>query len=137
MCIRDSAKQNDIRLFFFHYDCTVGGKPRIKVRNGQAGFFTDEELADSGGVLWSPEEVEPCADPRLDPPVLVGSQISFDAQAVRAFAEGRPWDCFGPEFDLAKTHTRTPTIQTGDMLLIDAVTEPVSYTHLRAHETVL
>ncbi|MBK5267046.1 MAG: 3-hydroxyacyl-[acyl-carrier-protein] dehydratase FabA, partial [Acidimicrobiia bacterium] len=117
------AKQKDIRLFFFHYDCTVGGKPRIKVRNGQAGFFTDEELADSGGVLWSPEEVEPCADPRLDLPVVVASQTSFDTEAVRAFAEGRPWDCFGPEFSLAKTHTRTPTIQTGDMLLIDSVTE--------------
>jgi acyl transferase domain-containing protein len=46
------AQQGDVRLFFFHYDCRVDGALRLSVRHGQAGFFTDEELAGSGGVLW-------------------------------------------------------------------------------------
>ena len=117
------ANQDDIRLFFFHYDCVVDGVDRIQVRHGQAGFFTDAELADSGGVLWSAEEAEPCDNPRLDPPVAVSSETSFDADAVRAFAEGRIWDCFGDEFAHAKTHTRSPAIQTGQMLLLDSVQE--------------
>ena len=59
---------------------------------------------------------------------MTPTQRSFDASAIRAFAEGRPWDCFGEQYELARTHTRTPTIQTGDMLFLDRVTDfdPVS-----------
>ena len=32
-------------MFFFSYDCYVDGKLLIEMRNGVAGFFTDEELA--------------------------------------------------------------------------------------------
>jgi len=117
------ATQNDIRLFFFHYDCAVDGVDRIEVRHGQAGFFTDAELADSGGVIWSAETADPTANPRLDPPDVVGTRTSFDAAAVQAFADGRIWDCFGEEFALAKTHTRSPAIQSGDMLLLESVSE--------------
>ena len=39
------------------------------MRDGQAGFFTDEELASSGGVLWEPARREPHrGDGPLDPP---------------------------------------------------------------------
>ena len=52
------AQQGDVRLFFFHYNCRVNGELRLSVTGGQAGFFTDAELADSGGVLWSPSHVQ-------------------------------------------------------------------------------
>ncbi|NIT95545.1 MAG: hypothetical protein GWN79_09170, partial [Actinobacteria bacterium] len=61
------AKTGDVRLFFFHYDCYVGDRLLISVRNGQAGFFTDEELAGSHGVLWEAEDDDPDPDARLDP----------------------------------------------------------------------
>ncbi|HUP22947.1 MAG TPA: beta-ketoacyl synthase N-terminal-like domain-containing protein, partial [Thermoanaerobaculia bacterium] len=115
------AEQDGIRLFFFHYDCHTADRPRIRVREGQAGFFTDEELRASAGVLWSPEEVAPRSDARLDPPDVVCARRSFEASQVRAFAEGRLWECFGDGFDLAKTHTDTPTIQSKDMLFLDRV----------------
>jgi hypothetical protein len=38
--IDQHARQGDIRLFFFHYDCRVDGAVRLSVRNGLAGFFT-------------------------------------------------------------------------------------------------
>jgi acyl transferase domain-containing protein/3-hydroxymyristoyl/3-hydroxydecanoyl-(acyl carrier protein) dehydratase/1-acyl-sn-glycerol-3-phosphate acyltransferase len=117
------ARQDDVRLFFFHYECLVDGKPRIRVKGGQAGFFTDEELANSEGILWSPEEFEPVANPRLDPPAVRCTHSSFDADQVRAFAEGRPWECFGEGFDHSRTHTETPAIQSGKMLFLDAVSE--------------
>ena len=53
------AKQGDVRLFFFHYNCEVDGDRRLEVRNGQAGFFTDEELENSAGVIWQAEKEEP------------------------------------------------------------------------------
>ena len=62
------AKHGDVRLFFFHYDCRINGSPRLTVRQGQAGFFTDEELLDSDGILWTPEEQELVDNPTLDGP---------------------------------------------------------------------
>ena len=53
------AKQGPVRLFFFHSDTRVNGEVRLSVHNGQAGFFTDEELAGSNGVLWDPQTTGP------------------------------------------------------------------------------
>ncbi len=117
------AEQDGIRLFFFHYDCHVAGRPRIQVRGGQAGFFSDLELSRSAGILWTPEDADPCAEPRLDPPDVVCTRSSFSQEQVEAFAAGRPWDCFGPGFDLTRTHSDTPTIQGGDMLFLDTVSQ--------------
>ena len=112
------AKHGDVRLFFFHYDCRINGKPRLTVRQGQAGFFTTEELADSDGILWTPEEQELVAMPVLDSPTYDFSKTIFTAEQVRAFSESRPWECFGDGVMRTKTHTRTPTIQSGKMLFL-------------------
>ncbi|HQY61700.1 MAG TPA: beta-ketoacyl synthase N-terminal-like domain-containing protein [Polyangiaceae bacterium] len=116
------AEQNGIRLFFFHYNCWVNGELRMSVRSGQAGFFTDEELAGSAGVLWSPEAATPVANPRLDPPRALSSRRAFSRDQITAFVEGRLGECFGPELDHADSHTRTPTIAGGKMRLLDEVT---------------
>jgi 3-hydroxymyristoyl/3-hydroxydecanoyl-(acyl carrier protein) dehydratase/1-acyl-sn-glycerol-3-phosphate acyltransferase len=117
------AQQDEVRLFFFHYECLVDGQPRIRVKGGQAGFFTDEELANSEGILWSPEKFEPVPNPRLDPPSVRCTYSSFDGDQLRAFAEGRPWECFGEGFEHSRTHTETPAIQSGKMLFLDEVSE--------------
>lgn len=116
------AEQNGIRLFFFHYNCWVNGELRMSVRSGQAGFFTNEELASSAGVLWSAETATPIANPRLDPPRALSSRRAFSRDQLTAFIEGRLGECFGPELDLADSHTRTPTIAGGKMRLLDEVT---------------
>ncbi len=115
------AAQGDTRLMFFHSDCRVDGKVRLSVRKGQAGFFTDEELANSEGCLWKPETQEIVANPRLDAPFVNCTKNSFTKEDVRAFADGRPWDCFGPGFEWAQTHTRTPKIQGGRMVFLDDI----------------
>jgi 3-oxoacyl-(acyl-carrier-protein) synthase/3-hydroxymyristoyl/3-hydroxydecanoyl-(acyl carrier protein) dehydratase len=116
------AAQGDVRLFFFHYDCRVNGELRVSVRGGQAGFFTDEELAGSAGVLFRAEEAKPTPDPRLDPPPCVTHKRAFTAEDLDAFVAGDARRCFGPGFERAATHTRTPTIQGGRMRLVDEVT---------------
>ena len=112
------AKHGDVRLFFFHYDCRVNGKPRLTVRQGQAGFFTTEELADSDGILWTPEEQELVPNPVLDSPTYAFGATTFTAAQVKAFSESRPWECFGEGVLRTQTHTRTPTIQSGKMLFL-------------------
>lgn len=115
------ARQGDIRLFFFHYDCTTGDAVRLTVRNGQAGFFSDEELAASGGVVWTPEHETVTG--RLDSPPCPTSRRSLSANDVKALAGGQIWSTLGEGFECAASHTRTPTIAGGNMLFIDEVTQ--------------
>lgn len=117
------AAQGPVRLMFFHYDCTNGGRPQLTVRNGQAGFFTDAELADSAGCLWRPEEQEIVPEPRLAPPAARCGKSRFGREELEAFARGDAFACFGEGFEIAKTHTRSPRIPEGRMLLQDRVTD--------------
>ncbi|MFI6515709.1 beta-ketoacyl synthase N-terminal-like domain-containing protein [Spirillospora sp. NPDC050679] len=111
------------RLFFFHSDCRSGDRPKLSVRHGQAGYFTDDELAEAGGVLWDPADEPSPDDLRLDPPAVPDAPRRYGPDAVRAFAEGRAADCFGPGWDLARSHVRSPRIGQGRMLLLDEVTD--------------
>ena len=53
-----------VRMFFFQYDCMAGDRRVFSVRNGQAGFFSDEELASGKGVMWdAARDAPPTADP--------------------------------------------------------------------------
>lgn len=103
------AEQGGVRLFFFHYDCAVDGQARLSVRNGQAGFFTDAELAATRGVLGY--------EPTPRPP----DTRRFGPEQARAFADGRLADCFGPEFAVAGAHVRTPRPASPEFLLFDEV----------------
>ncbi|RYE91518.1 MAG: hypothetical protein EOO75_08725, partial [Myxococcales bacterium] len=116
------AKHEDVRLFFFHYDCHIGDERRLSVRGGQAGFFTDAELLASGGILWEPETGENTPDPRLDAPRVEVAR-SYTREQLDALADGRPWDCFGETHRRARTHVRTPRTGAGPLQLFDAVTD--------------
>ena len=115
------ARQGEVRLFFFHYDCTIDGRPALTVRQGQAGFFTEEELNESAGVLWTPEGQAIKPDARLDPPAVACTRRQFSAADVRAFCEGDLFACFGPGFEAGQAHVRTPAIQNSKMLLVERV----------------
>ncbi len=118
------AKHGDVRLFFFHYDCYTQDRPQLSVREGQAGFFNEAELAESAGILWTPEEEENLvANPRLDPPAVACTRSSFTAEQIRAFSEGDAYACFGEGFEYAMPHNRTPAIQSGKMLFLERITE--------------
>ncbi|MDT7787745.1 MAG: hypothetical protein QOF58_6164 [Pseudonocardiales bacterium] len=114
------AELNGVRLFFFHYDCHVDGELRLSVRKGQAGFFTDAELAATAGVIWDPARENP--DGTCDQP-LAQAPRSFTAEKVRAFAQGRPADCFGDAWSVTRSHSRTPRIDDGRMLFLGEVTD--------------
>jgi 3-hydroxymyristoyl/3-hydroxydecanoyl-(acyl carrier protein) dehydratase len=122
------GEYGSVRLFFFHYDCYLGDTLLMSVRNGQAGFFTESDLAATGGVLWDPTAEEPPAasfggEGTVTAARVAGTRRRFDSNAVRAFAEGRPGDCFGPDWAPTKAHVRSPRIGAGRLLLIDEVTE--------------
>jgi len=137
------AQLGGIRMFFFHSDLRVNGELRLSVRSGQAGFFSDEELANSEGVLWDAASESPTAfRGKHGSPRIALAPRAFDRAAVSAFAAGRVRECFGPEFALTEAHTRTPRIQSGRMQLIEEVTHfdsaggPWGRGYLRAVKTI-
>ncbi len=136
------ARFDDVRLFFFHYDCCVDGQLRLRVRDAQAGFFTDEELAATTGVLWDPEQADINADARVDLPAAACEASTFGPRELHAFADGQTFECFGNGFEAARSHVRSPRIQRGHHLLVDEVTEfdptggPWGRGYLRAEKRV-
>ncbi|WUT00973.1 acyltransferase domain-containing protein [Streptomyces sp. NBC_00708] len=117
------AEADGVRLAFFHYDCYVDGELRLSVREGQAGFFTPAELADSGGVRWDPSEHPPGDGLPLDPPAVPCGRSRFGTEALRALAEGRPADCFGPGWEATAAHVRSPRLDGERLRLLDEVSE--------------
>ncbi|MCA9572911.1 MAG: beta-hydroxydecanoyl-ACP dehydratase, partial [Myxococcales bacterium] len=116
------AVHDGIRLFFFHYDCVDDqGRKVLTVRGGQAGFFTDGELEESAGVLWSPETGEHDATARLDAPAVACTKGSLTGEELQAFSRGDAHACFGPGFEKAASHVATPRIQADRMLLLHRV----------------
>ena len=118
------AKLGGIRMFFFHYDCRVdaggaGEALQIQVREGQAGFFTDAELATSGGVLWTAEEHALDAALPVEPGPVVTLKRAFSRKDLDALTEGRQSEALGRAFYRADPHTHSPRM--GKNRLMDRV----------------
>jgi 3-hydroxymyristoyl/3-hydroxydecanoyl-(acyl carrier protein) dehydratase len=112
-----------IPLFNFHSTCRVGEEVRLTITNGQAGLFTEAELENGQGLVWRPEDNAPPPGCVLDPPAVATDRRSFGGEQVAAFAAGRPADCFGPGWDLTRSHVRTPRIPDGRGRFIHDVPE--------------
>ena len=114
-------KAGPVRVFFFHGDAWIDKERQVSTVSAQAGFFTEEELGFSGGVLWDAATADAPPPGPLDAP-LVPVKNAFTREEVRAFSEGRPWECFGEVLAPARAHSRTPAIPRGPMCLFDEVT---------------
>ncbi|MGB3627665.1 MAG: hypothetical protein WA989_17695, partial [Henriciella sp.] len=119
--IKGHAKLSGVRMFFFEYDCYADDRLLLSVRNGQAGFFTDEELASSKGVLWdAAEDGPPTESPRLAQ-TKPSAKTQFSESEVAAFRAGDTFDCFGAGFERAAPHSRPAKLPSGRLALFDEV----------------
>ena len=90
------VRQGDTLLFFFHYDCYADGELILKLTNACAGFFTDEELEASPGLVRgraAPAQA-PAEKRSFKPPARTG-RTSLTTADLDALAEGRIADVFG------------------------------------------
>jgi acyl transferase domain-containing protein/3-hydroxymyristoyl/3-hydroxydecanoyl-(acyl carrier protein) dehydratase len=116
------AQLGGVRMFFFGYDCRVGDRLVSSVRHGQAGFFSDAELAAAKGVNWTPPAPRADGKAALPPSLRPSARRAFAAADLAAFAAGDAFACFGAGFEQAAAHQRTPKLPDGRMRLIDEVT---------------
>ena len=83
--IDEFFRQGSTWLFRFHYDGTVDGEPLLSMRNGCAGFFTAQELADGKGIVHTKLDL-PTA-PRHPPGRLEGTSSPPERIPLRRSTE--------------------------------------------------
>jgi PfaB family protein len=98
--IEKFIRQGDTYLFFFHFEGFINNSHLISMSNGCAGFFTEEEIRNSGGIVLDDEDARPLKGKRPDDWVdLVPiSPESYDEDAVGALRSGNLANCFGELF---------------------------------------
>jgi acyl transferase domain-containing protein/3-hydroxymyristoyl/3-hydroxydecanoyl-(acyl carrier protein) dehydratase len=120
------VRQGDVWLFFFRFDATIGGKPLLTMRNGCAGFFTEHEIAESGGIVRQPEDLSPQAIERAACPWFSGIAPigieTYDESRLDALRRGDLAACFGPPFDRLDLHDPL-RIPGGRMRLLHRIAE--------------
>jgi len=118
------AKNGEQLLFFFHYDCYVGDKKVLIMRNGCAGFFTDEELADGKGVIPTAADQAQFdqAKRSVFSPLISNTQTQYDYAAMLKLVHGDIKGCFGHAYD---QQGRNPSLKFSSekFLMIERITK--------------
>jgi len=122
--IEKFVRQGDTWLFFFHFDGFIGEAPLITMTDGCAGFFTEEEIRNSGGILLTDDEKRTVSGKRPPDwqdlvPIMPESYTSKQLDALR---HGRLEDCFGAPFKHVSL-SEGLCLPGGRMRLIDRVVE--------------
>jgi 3-hydroxymyristoyl/3-hydroxydecanoyl-(acyl carrier protein) dehydratase len=115
-------RQGDTHLFCFRFEGTVNGEPLLTMRDGCAGFFTEEALAAGKGVVQTELQRRPKPGVQPDdagelPPMSVEA---YRDEQIDALRRGDLVACFGSLF---KGITLHPDLRLpgGHMKLVDRV----------------
>ncbi|BBO73630.1 type I polyketide synthase [Desulfosarcina widdelii] len=95
------VRQGDTWMFFFRFEGFIGDQHLITMRDGCAGFFTEAEVHNSGGIILTESERKPVAGKRpadWQPPVPMAKESYSDDQ-VDALRRGDLAGCFGSAFE--------------------------------------
>ncbi len=116
------VRQGDTYMFFFRFDGYIGDEPLIRMRNGCAGFFTEAEVRNSGGIIFTEKETAQCPGKLPSDwsfPVQL-AKSSFNEVKLDALRRGDLGACFGAPFEgvVVPDSMRLPG---GRMKLIDRV----------------
>ncbi|MFB2976446.1 hypothetical protein [Microseira sp. BLCC-F43] len=110
-------------LFFFNYECFVGDKMILKMDGGCAGFFSDEQLEQGKGIIFSDKELEERSKIQKQSfdPLLVCQKSTFDESDMLHLTKGDIAACFGDHYwqDGLNPSLRLPPKA---ILMIDRVT---------------
>jgi acyl transferase domain-containing protein/3-hydroxymyristoyl/3-hydroxydecanoyl-(acyl carrier protein) dehydratase len=117
-------RQGDTWLFRFSFEATIDGMPLLSMRDGCAGFFSEEELALGKGIVRPTLDLRPTSGTRpADWTELAPmAREKYDANRIDRLRAGDLAGCFGPDF--AQLHIASPlTIPGGRMRLVHRVLE--------------
>jgi 3-hydroxymyristoyl/3-hydroxydecanoyl-(acyl carrier protein) dehydratase len=94
------SRQGDTYLFFFSFEGYIGDSHLISMTDGCAGFFTEEEVRNSGGIILTEEDTQrlPARKPSDWKDLLPLKTESYDDAALESLRQGDLARCFGPDF---------------------------------------
>jgi 3-hydroxymyristoyl/3-hydroxydecanoyl-(acyl carrier protein) dehydratase/malonyl CoA-acyl carrier protein transacylase len=117
-------RQGDTWLFRFFFEATVDGQPLLSMRDGCAGFFSQDELDAGKGIVRPAVDLRPTIGLRpTDWQELVPvSRAEYDAAQLDRLRDGDLAGCFGPLF-AGLPLTAPLTIPGGRMRLVHRVLE--------------
>ena len=94
------SRQGETYLFFFSFEGYIGDSHLISMTDGCAGFFTEEEVRKSGGIILTAEDTRrlPGQKPSDWKDLVPLKTESYDDTAVEFLRNGDLAQCFGPDF---------------------------------------
>jgi acyl transferase domain-containing protein/3-hydroxymyristoyl/3-hydroxydecanoyl-(acyl carrier protein) dehydratase len=118
------VRQGDTYLFFFKFEGAINGEPMLSMADGCAGFFTEQEIEDSGGIVLTADEKALAPGRRSADwtPLVPMQKEAFNASQIAALRSGDLAACFGPSFDHLPIADPV-RIPDGRMKLFDRVVE--------------
>lgn len=98
--IEKFIRQGETWMFFFNFEGTINGTPMITMRNGCAGFFTEAEVKNSGGIILTDDDRKAVSGTIPDgwEPNVPMKPVSLDGRALDALREGDLESAFGGPF---------------------------------------
>ena len=94
------VRQGETWMFFFRFEGYINGEHLISMHDGCAGFFTEAEVVNSGGIILTQQErqaVPGRCPANWQPPVPMARETYSDDQ-VEALRQGDLAGCFGRQF---------------------------------------
>lgn len=99
--IEKFIKQGDTYLFLFNFTGTIGNTPLITMTHGCAGFFTEAEVKNSGGIIPTDDDTAPAtgAKPSGWMDLVPMNTEAYDDHALEELRKGNISGCFGSFFE--------------------------------------
>lgn len=118
------VRQGETYMFFFSFEGTIDGEPLLTMTDGCAGFFTEQEIAESGGIVRTAADRAPQPGRRIEDWRALAPMAaeSYDAAQVDGLRRGDLEACFGPAF-AGRGLARSLHLPGGRMRLVHRVTE--------------
>lgn len=123
IAIERFEQQDDVWLFWFHFDARVRGRPLMSMRDGCAGFFSQARLAAGEGLVSRRLSAQPSGGAGWPAgcPLVPMQDESLDGARIEALQRGDLATAFGERF--ARLPRRAAALFPGGKLrLVDRVT---------------
>ena len=120
--IEKFIRQGDTHLFFFNFNGYIDSEQLIQMKNGCAGFFTEEEVHNSGGIIGKDLGSQDSNDAKQSDwqhPAPVDQDI-FSDEKLDALRTGDLKNAFGDNFN-DKTLSPALLLPDGRLHLIDRI----------------
>jgi len=122
--INNFIRNGENLLFFFSYRCYVEDRLVLKMDNGCAGFFNDEQLQDGTGVIYSSSELElkQKVTKKNFTPFLYTDKKQFSKADLQHLITGDIEKCFGNESYFANGRNPSLRLPPEQILMLDRIT---------------